>query len=144
MACLLEVNWLPIIKSPFLFFSLLHGKKQRLTTMQSLRKDFNIILNSSELRGNCTPLFLRIAQRATKWRPHHWDLSNHHSEGKKSVFNEVKSHYVSSRLFFRAELNFPSFHSSKRHDQFPPVFLKKNGLKACLYWKVHLTYPASL
>ena len=87
MACLLEVNWFPVIKSPFLFFSLLHGKKQRLTTMPSLRKDSNIILSSSELRGNCTPLFLRIAQSATKWRPHHWDLSNHHSEGKKRVFN---------------------------------------------------------
>ena len=142
MACLLEVNWFPVIKSPFLFFSLLHGKKQRLTTMPSLRKDSNIILSSSELRGNCTPLFLRIAQSATKWRPHHWDLSNHHSEGKKRVFNQVKSHYVLSRLFFRTELNFPSFRSSKQ-DQFPPVFLKK-GLKACLHWKVHLTYPASL
>ena len=54
----------------------------------------------------------------------------------------MKSHYVLSRLFFRAELNFPSFRSSKQ-DQFPPVFLKK-GLKACLHWKVHLTYPASL
>ena len=50
--------------------------------------------------------------------------------------------YVSSRLLFLAELNFPSFQSSE-HDQFPSVFLKK-GLKACLHWKVYLAYPASL
>ena len=50
--------------------------------------------------------------------------------------------YVSSRLLFLAELNFPSFQSSE-HDQFPSVFLKK-GLKACLLWKVYLAYPASL
>ena len=50
--------------------------------------------------------------------------------------------YVSSRLLFLAELNFPSFQSSEP-DQFPSVFLKK-GLKACLHWKVYLAYPASL
>ena len=52
------------------------------------------------------------------------------------------SRYVSSRLLFLAELNFPSFQSSE-HDQFPSVFLKE-GLKACLHWKVYLAYPASL